>query len=200
MSVSQEIRDYFSELVKPLASNEVLEDMFKKFKGEIISKFEVKFDEQNRKIDELEGKIAIQANTIDQLIIKCDDNEQYSRSSYLRIHGIECSDDERNALERVKECYREMNLPFQGENIDRVLRIGKTYTDRNTGKKVKSVIVKFNSWKSRQQFYNARPKHFTNSKWKPGQHLFSVSVDLTRRRFLPLNKAKGLIKGTLMQI
>ena len=79
MSASQEIREYFSELVKPLATNGVLEDMFKKLKEEIISKFEEKFDEQNRKIDELEGKIPIQANTIDQFIIKCDDNEQYSR-------------------------------------------------------------------------------------------------------------------------
>ena len=28
-----------------------------------------------------------------------------------------------------------MNLPFQDENIDRVCRIGKTYKDKNTGKK-----------------------------------------------------------------
>ena len=76
MSVSQEIREYFSELVKPLATNGVLEDMFKKFKEEIISKFEEKFDEQDRTIDELGGEIAIQTKTIDQLIIKCDDNEQ----------------------------------------------------------------------------------------------------------------------------
>ena len=48
--------------------------MFKKLK-EIVSKFEEKFDEQDRKIDELERKIAIQANTTDQLIIKCDDKE-----------------------------------------------------------------------------------------------------------------------------
>ena len=95
MSVSQEILEYFSEIVKPLATNEILEDMFKKLKEEIISKFEEKFDEQNRKIDELVGKSAIQANTNDQLIIKCDDNEQYSRGSCLRIHGIECSDDEK---------------------------------------------------------------------------------------------------------
>ena len=61
-------------------------------------------------------------------------------------------------------------------------------------KKFKSIIVKFNSWKSRQQFYNARPKHFTNSKRKPGQLLFSVLVDLTRRQYLLINKAKGLIK------
>ena len=136
MSVSQEIREYFSELVKPLATNEILEDMFKKLKEEIISKFEEKFDEQNRKIDELEGKIAIQANTIDQLIIKYDGNEQYNRRSCLRIHGIECSDDERNdVLQWVKECNEEMNLPFQDENIDRVHRIGRAYTDKNTGKK-----------------------------------------------------------------
>ena len=59
MSVSQEIREYFSESVKPLSTSEILEDMFKKLKEEIISKFEEKFDEQNRKIDELEGEIVI---------------------------------------------------------------------------------------------------------------------------------------------
>ena len=61
MSVLREIREYFSELVKPLLKL--------KLKEEIISKSEEKFDEQDRKIDGHEGKIAIQANTIDQLII-----------------------------------------------------------------------------------------------------------------------------------
>ena len=153
--------------MKPLATNEILEDMFQKLKEEIISKSEKKFDEQNRKINHLEGKTPMQANTIDQLIIKCVDNEQYSRRSCLRVHGIECSDDERNyVLQRVKECYEEMNLPFQNENVDRVHRIGRTYSDKNTGKKVKSIIVKFRFWKSCQQFYNARPKHFKNSERK----------------------------------
>ena len=109
-----------------------------------------------KEIDEPEGNISLQANTIDQLIIKCDDNEQYSRRSCLRIHGIECSDDERNdnVLERVKECYEEISLSFQDGNIDRVHRIGQTYTYKNIIKKVKFIIVKFNYWKSREQFYN----------------------------------------------
>ena len=47
MSVSQEIREYFSELVKLLVTNEILEDMFKKLKEEIISKFKEKFDDEN---------------------------------------------------------------------------------------------------------------------------------------------------------
>ena len=50
MSVSQEIREYFSELVKPLATNEILEDVFKNLEEKIISKFEVKCDEQIGKL------------------------------------------------------------------------------------------------------------------------------------------------------
>ena len=38
---------------------------------------------------------------------------------------------------------------FQDENIDQVHRIGKTYIDKNSGKKVKFIIAKFKSWKSR---------------------------------------------------
>ena len=71
-----------SELAKSLATNEVLEVMFKKLKKEIIHKFGERLDEQNRKTDKLEGKTAIQTNAIDQLIIKRDVNELYSRRSF----------------------------------------------------------------------------------------------------------------------
>ena len=64
MYVLQEIREYFSELVRRLVTNKIWEDMFKKLNEEIISKSEEKIDEQNRKIDKLEGKIAIQANKL----------------------------------------------------------------------------------------------------------------------------------------
>ena len=43
--VSQEIKDYFSELVKPLATNEILNEMFKKLKEKIVSEFETKYNE-----------------------------------------------------------------------------------------------------------------------------------------------------------
>lgn len=45
-----------------------------------------------------------------------------------------------------------------------------------------------------QYSYEATPKQFNNSKWKPRQNLFSVLVDLTRRQYLLLNKAMGSIK------
>ena len=38
--VSQELRDYFSGLTQPLATNECLEQMLQKLKEEIVTKFE----------------------------------------------------------------------------------------------------------------------------------------------------------------
>ena len=52
-----------------------------------MKKFDKKISEQNGKIEKLESIISIHENTTDQLLVKCDDNEQYSRRSCLRIHG-----------------------------------------------------------------------------------------------------------------
>ena len=54
MSVLQELHDYFSELIQPLATNKCLEQMFQKLKKELVTKFEERFKEQNKKIDKLE--------------------------------------------------------------------------------------------------------------------------------------------------
>ena len=55
-------------------------------------------------------------------------------------------------------------------------------------------MVKFKSWESRKAFYKARPLNFMNGRKKPGAKSFSVSLDLTKRRYALLTKAKGLIK------
>ena len=72
MSVLQELHDYFFELIQPLATNKCLEQMFQKLKKELVTKFEERFKEQNKKIDKLEE--SFQENTIKQLLIKCDNN------------------------------------------------------------------------------------------------------------------------------
>ena len=63
MSVSQELCNYFSEITQPLATNECLEQMFQKLKEKIVTKFEKRFIEQNKKIDELENKFHIKKMT-----------------------------------------------------------------------------------------------------------------------------------------
>ena len=96
---------------------------------------------------------------------------------------------------KVKECYESVQLPFAQGDINRSHRIGMEYTEKNSGKKVKSIIVKFKSWSARKQFYDARPKNFKDGKKKPGYKSFSVSVDLTKRRYLLLREARELIKN-----
>ena len=61
-------------------------------------------------------------------------------------------------------------------------------------RKVRSIIVKFKSWESRAAFYKARTRNFMNGRKKPGAKSFSVSLDLTKRRYALLTKAKGLVK------
>ena len=87
--IPEEIRKYFSELTKPLAASTSLKEIFDKMEEEIMSKFESKVSEQNDKIYEIESRVPIQKETINNLFTKCDDNKQYCRCSYLRIHGNE---------------------------------------------------------------------------------------------------------------
>ena len=44
MSVTPEVREYFENLIKPLVTNQSLEELLCKFKAEIISKFEDKIE------------------------------------------------------------------------------------------------------------------------------------------------------------
>ena len=100
-----------------------------------------------------------------------------------------------NVQQKVKECYESVQLPFAQEDIDRAHRIGMEYTEKNSGKKLKPIIVKFKSWSAQEQFYDARPKNFKDGKRKPCYKSFSVWVDLTKRRYMLLREARELIKN-----
>ena len=54
-------------------------------------------------------------------LIKCNNNEQYSRRSCLLVHRIESIKSETigDVLQKVKECYRSVQVPFMKENIQR---------------------------------------------------------------------------------
>ena len=97
--------------------------------------------------------------------------------------------------QKVKECYESVQVPFAQKDVNCTHRIGMEYAEKNSAKKVKSIIVKFKSWRARKQFYNARPKNFKDGKKKPGYKSFSVSVNLTKRRYLLLWEARELLKN-----
>ena len=160
-----------------------------------MKKIDEKISEQNAKIKKLESIISVYENTIDQLLVKCDDNEQCSKTSCLRIHEVEVKEKESedDVINTLKEFYSSLDVPFNPNDIERAHRIGLSYTDNHSGENVKFTVVKFRSWKARQLFYKSRPSYHTDGSKKPG---FSVSVDLTKKRHLLLNKeAKRHLKG-----
>ena len=206
MSVSNEIKEYFSELLEPLATNESIQTMFSEFKEKVLAKVTA----QAERIDELEPLVSVKDTDMKKLIessnnnekllhrlsIKCDDNEQYSRRSCVRIHGIEFNEGkakDENVNEIVKRCYETMGMSFNENSIDRAHRIGKPYTDKESGKTIRSIIVKFKAWADRTSFYKNRPKRFINGKKKPGSTPFSVSLDITKRRYELLKRALGIV-------
>ena len=139
-TATEELKCYFKKLTEPLATNNSLEVLFNKLKDEIVKKIDEKISEQNVKIEKLESIITIHENTIDQFLVKCDDNEQYSRRSCLRIHGEEVkeNEDEDDVMNVLEDCYSSVNLQFDANDIDCAHRIRLPYTDKNSGRKVKS--------------------------------------------------------------
>ena len=142
---TEELKCYFENLIEPLVTNNSLEELFNELKDEIIKKYDEKISEQNAKFEKLESITTIHKNTIDQFLIKYDDNEQYSRTSCLLIHGVEVkeNEDEDDIMNVLEDCYSSVNFQFDANDIDCAHRIGLPYTDRNSDKKVKSIIVKF---------------------------------------------------------
>ena len=97
--------------------------------------------------------------------------------------------------QKLKEFYESVQVPFAQEDVDHAHRIGMEYTEKNSGKKLKSIIVKFKSSSARKQFYNGRTKNFKDGQKKPGYKSFSVSADLTKNHYLLLREARELIKN-----
>ena len=95
-------------------------------------------------------------------------------------------------MKKVEKCCEDMGAEFNENEIDRAHYIGKPYVGKVKKKKVRSLIIKFKSWRSRSVFYKSRPGSHLERQKKPGSS-FNVSLDLNKRRYDLLMKAKGLI-------
>ena len=145
---------------------------------------------------DLEEKIVLKDKTIENLSIKCDGREQYSRRYCLRMHGwkYEKNESQNDLVSKISKCFSEIGLPYEKAEVDRVHRIGKPYNNKNSGLTMKLIIIKVKSWRYRQDVYRNRPRKFENGKKKRGENYFSVSLDLTKRRYNLLKFAQGIVK------
>ena len=84
---------------------------------------------------------------MNQLLIKCDDDVQYVRRNRYEFTELNLEKwKNRWRLQIIKKCYKSLQVLFVEENIDCAHRIGMEYTEKNSGKKVKSIRLKFKSW------------------------------------------------------
>ena len=116
----------------------------------------------------------------------------YSRLSIFLL--LWKNENQNDIVSKVSECLSEMGLPYEEAEKDRLHRIGKPYENEGSGLTMKSIIIKFKSWRYRQDVYRNRPRRFENGKKKPGENSFSVSLDLTKRRYNLLKIVQGIVK------
>ena len=113
------------------------------------------------------------------------------------MHGLNYDKNEiqNDLVSKISQCFGEISLPYEeAEEINRMHRIGKPYKNESSGLTMKPIIIKFKSWRYRQNVYRNRPRRFENGKKKPGENSYSVSLDLTKRRYNLLKFALGIVK------
>ena len=136
----------------------------------------------------MKSKLAMKQTAIDNLEIKCDDNEQYTRRSSWRIHSLDFNGDkDNNVMEKLEKSYRDMGIEFNQNEMDHAHYISKSFIDKKDKRKVRSIITKFR-WESRTAYYKARPGNHSDCQKKPGSN-FNFFIDLTKRGYNLLKKA-----------
>ena len=137
------------------------------------------------KVTSLEAKIATYESHMNELELKIDDCEQYSRRSCLRIDGIPLSQNGKESaaeyIKKVMAVLSEIDVDVSADNIDRSQSREKTY--KNNDSSSQTMIVKLHAWEDRSVIYKAQKK--LNKK--------RIYVDLTRRRANLLTLAQTMV-------
>ena len=93
---------------------------------------------------------------VNELKASQDELEQYGRRLCIRIDGVPVA--ENDVLQNFKSIIEESSSDVA---IDRAQRTGKAYTDKTSGVKCKSIIVRFTTFWHRTMFYHSRKKYET---------------------------------------
>ena len=172
----------------------------KELNEDLLSNITSLINEQNRKIENLNGKltkqnsiISILQNNVEVLNeqcsklqkdinTKCEELEQYSRRQCLRFQGIVKPRKEKveDVINLVKECFAAADVDIPDTVLDRAHRIGAVYKDESD-QNIQGIIVKFINFRYRSMFYK------NQKKLKRGK---GVPIDLTSSRYNLLKKSK----------
>ena len=180
-----EVHDLLLSLQKDQKeSNEKIDRLLKEIKAK-----DDKINSLESKVEVLEGNVAILINTVKKLERKCDDNEQYSRRTSLRISDIPSTGGREigdKSIDLVVETVNQIRgVNIKKSDIDRAHRVGKVIPNATYPR---IMIVKFKYWNTREMVYKGRKQLEYNN----------LFLDLTKRRLdlkkLAIDKVKKIEK------
>ena len=174
----QQFKNIFINKTKVLINS--IKEELKTIFAEELAKFK---EEVNKKMDEisstnkmLQQHVSTLKRSNEELIKRCEENEQYGRRLCLRIKSIPRKEKEKSAevLDQVRSLFDEAEVTIPDTVLDRAHLVNKKTND---------VIVRFTIFRHRTLFYRKR-------KSLKGK---SVHLDLTKSRLQLLNDAKKVI-------
>lgn len=146
-------------------------------------------------LEKKDAEITQLNNKIDDLELKLDIAEQYSRRNCIRIAGLPESEDEdttRVTMELINDTMA-LDPPLELQEVDRLHRVGKPDSQKPRG-----IIVKFATYRSRARVFNAKAA-LSGKLFGPAQKKVFINDDLTRQRSKLLYEARQLKKKRLIQ-
>ena len=115
----------------------------------------------------LEGKVKTLEDTIEKVVAKANDNEQYSRRQNVRVTGFVEEEEETCAEKFVNLCREKIGLDVNDEIADRAHRVGKKEEGAN-----RAIIVRLKPHKDKLTILRNR-KNLRGS-------VFYINEDLTK--------------------
>lgn len=171
----------------------------KEIKASIIEEFKKILHQETKKIEVLESTVKMLQQQITVLKEKSEVNhqrcqtdheelEQYGRRLCLRIDGVPCQQNETSddVLEKVVGIISDAKCDIPGNVLDRAHRIGPFYKDKKSGKDMRSIIVRFSTFRHRSLLYKSR-RNLKNN--------ISLKLDLTRFRYKTLVDSIKLVSN-----
>ena len=68
--LGDEVKEYFENLVRPLATIIYLDELFEKFKNEVVSKFELKIIEQEKEKKHISNQHYLPGKILSMILLK----------------------------------------------------------------------------------------------------------------------------------
>ena len=174
--ITRNMSDLKEEILARIDEREVSETLDKEIE---------KRKELESTVSLLQEHVKLYQKQMNELKNSHDDLEQYGGRLCVRIDGVPSTENEKanDVFQKVKGLIEESQSEIPEVTIDRAHRIGNEYTDKTSGKKCKSIIVRFTTFRHRTVFYHNRKNLKRNVK---------VKLDLTKKRYLIFSEALKL--------